>query len=302
MVDENHSDVLGESPEGVAPPVLIAGGEGQLGRELARAGGASVLALGRLRLDLEDAASIERCLDRQRPQAVINCAAYTQVDRAESEPERCRAVNVEAVRRLAVGCERRGIRLVHVSTDYVFGGPGRRPRREDEEPSPRGVYAVSKRDGELAALESCSRVCVVRTCGLYDPVSVDGTTNFVKTMLRLGRERQSLRIVRDQRCTPTYVRDLAPALLYVAASQVSGVLHVTNLGETTWYDFAGEIFGLAGVSIELEAITSEQYGAPAPRPSYSVLSCERYERLGGPALRGWKEALAAALVDPEAPG
>ena len=233
---------------------------------------------------------------------MINCAAYTQVDKAESEPDRCRAVNAGAVANLVRACERLDCPLVQISTDYVFGAkpPQPRPWREDDPPSPQGVYARTKIEGEQIAA-GYPRHLIVRTCGLYARRCNQRAANFVKTMLRLGGTRPELSVVNDQYCTPTYVPHLARAILFLLGAKGSpapwGTYHVTNTGQTTWHEMAVDIFRLAGMKVVVRPITTAQYRAAAARPSYSVLDTSAYHRLGGPAMPDWKAALAEYFAE-----
>ena len=198
-----------------------------------------------------------------RPAIVVNCAAYTQVDRAETDAALCHRVNCHVVEVLARVCNDLGANLVQISTDYVVGGgPSRtRPFSEAEAPAPVGVYARSKLAGERAAAAS-HRHLIVRTCGLYGT----GGHNFVETMLRLSKNQSQLRVVDDQRCTPSYVEHVARGIEYLVDSGHQGLFHVVNGGETTWYDFAVEIFRQAGLAVALERINTEQYAATARSP------------------------------------
>jgi dTDP-4-dehydrorhamnose reductase len=187
--------------------------------------------------------------------------------------------------------------LVQISTDYVFGGDAARrtPYRESDEPSPLGVYGWSKLEGERRAAGWAKHV-IVRTCGLYGPAAPRSGGNFVATMLRLGRQRGRLRVVADQCCTPTYVPHLAGAIRFLLGVGAPGLYHVVNAGATTWHDFAAEIFRQAGLAVSLEPITAAQYGAPAPRPAYSVLDTGKYHALpGAPPMPAWQKALAEYL-------
>ena len=278
--------------------IAVTGAYGQLGGELCRQLGAAAIPLDIDTLDLTDGPSVTERMLALRPEVIVNCAAYTQVDKAESEPERCRAVNAVAVEYLAQACGRLDCPLVQISTDYVFGAGATAPRpwREDDPPSPQGVYARTKLEGEQAAARHPKHL-IVRTCGLYAHPSDSRAMNFVRTMLRLGATRPELRIVADQHCTPTYVPHLARAIAFLVGatggrSAPWGTYHVTNTGQTTWFDFAAEIFRQAGIEVSLRPITTAEYGAPASRPSYSVLDTTAYHRLGGPAMADWKAALA----------
>jgi dTDP-4-dehydrorhamnose reductase len=283
--------------------IAVTGAYGQLGGELCRLLGSNALPLDIDTLDLTDGPAIGRRLDDLRPRAVINCAAYTQVDRAESEPQQCRAVNATAVEHLARACDRLDCPLVQISTDYVFGGqPDRNtPYREDEPPSPRGVYAQTKFEGEQAAARH-EKHLIVRTCGLYARPTDERAGNFVKTMLRLGRAGKELRVVADQRCTPSYVPHVAQAVLFLAGMTRGepapwGIYHVSNRGATTWYEFAAEIFRRAGIEVSLQPISTAEYAAAAPRPAYSVLDTTAYHRLGGPPMPDWRTALAEYFLE-----
>jgi len=277
--------------------ILVTGAYGQLGRELCQQIGQEALATDYDTLDLCDRPAVLAALARWRPRAVINCAAYTQVDQAEKEPERCRGVNAVAVECLAGACAELDCPLVQISTDYVFTGNRRRwrPFRESDPPEPRGVYAITKYEGEQAAAR-WSKHIIVRTCGLYARPSHAEAKNFVKTMLRLGAGGKTLRVVDDQHCTPTYVPHLAQALKFLAGITTGepapwGLYHVVNGGATTWCEFAREIFRQAGMSVAVEPITTAEYAAPAPRPAYSALDISKYHALGGPAMPEWEAGL-----------
>jgi len=283
--------------------IIVTGAYGQLGRELCRELRSQAVPLEIDTLDLTDGPAVHLTLVRLKPDAVINCAAYTQVDQAESEPERCRAVNVTAVEHLARACGELDCPLVQISTDYVFDGPPERtiPYREDDLPSPQGVYARTKLEGERAAARGAKHL-IVRTCGLYAHPTDRQAKNFVRTMLRLGARGRKLRVVSDQHCTPSYVPHVARAVLFLAGTEGSepapwGVYHVTNRGATTWYEFAVEIFRQSGMEVSLEPIRTAEYGSAAPRPAYSVLDTTAYHRLGGPAMPDWKQALAEYFAE-----
>jgi dTDP-4-dehydrorhamnose reductase len=278
--------------------ILVTGAAGQLGAELCRQLGPDAVPTDIDNLDLTDGRAVLDSMLRLAPDAVINCAAYTAVDQAESEVKRCRAANAMAVQHLADACRRVDCPLVQISTDYVFSGrpdPGR-PYREEDQPSPEGVYAQTKLEGERGAARHAKHL-IVRTCGLYARPSHQQARNFVKTVLRLAQSRPNLRVVADQFCTPSYVPHVARAALFLLGLNAAGpapwgTYHVTNRGATNWHEFACEIARLAGLSVALEAITTTEYGAAAPRPAYSVLDTTAYHRLGGPPMPDWREALA----------
>jgi dTDP-4-dehydrorhamnose reductase len=303
-------------------PIVVTGAYGQLGGELCRQLGTDAIPLDIDTLDLTDGQAVVERMLLLKPQAIVNCAAYTAVDKAENEPDRCLAVNATAVEHLVRACGMIDCPLVQISTDYVFGAAPSVPRpwREDDPPSPQGVYSETKLAGERAAA-TYPKHFILRTCGLYARPSDSRAANFVKTMLRLGSTRSELGVVTDQYCTPTYVPHLARAIRFFLASRIEprpvvapasattgrgftddppipwGIYHVTNMGQTTWRDFAVEIFRQAGMSVTVQPITTAEYGAPAARPSYSVLDTATYHRLGGPAMPDWKAALAEYFAE-----
>jgi dTDP-4-dehydrorhamnose reductase len=299
--------------------IAVTGALGQLGSELCRQIGLQAIPLDINTLDLTDGKAVLQTLLPLRPEAVINCAAYTQVDKAEKEPQLAHAVNVTAVENLVSACRQLNCPLIQISTDYVFGGeriqnsidsaiklrplvaPENHPYREDDPPSPQGVYARTKLAGERAAAQYEKHI-IVRTCGLYARASDDRAHNFVKTMLRLGSTLPKIRVVADQHCTPSYVPHVALAVLFLTGFNQPklapwGIYHVTNSGATTWYDFAVEIFKQAGMNVSLNAITTAEYAAPAARPYYSVLDTTAYHRLGGPPMPDWKTALQEYFIE-----
>lgn len=274
--------------------IAVTGSQGQLGSEFCRQLGAQGIGLDLPDLDLTDGAAVQKILLAIRPTAIVNTAAYTLVDKAEQEPAICRAINADAVEHLAGVCRQLDCPLVQISTDYVFsqGGDRKTPYRETDEPSPRGVYACAKREGELRSA-AWRKHFVVRTCGLYGRTGPRSAGNFVATMLRLARQGRALRVVDDQYCTPTYVPHLVRAIRFLLTTEAYGTYHVVNAGQTTWFRFAAEIFRLAGLQVQVEPITTAEYGAAAPRPAYSVLDIGKFLTLPGrPELPTWQEALA----------
>lgn len=275
--------------------ILVTGANGQLGRELCRQLAPPVIALSRAQLDISDEPSVQQTLHRCRPDVVINCAAYTKVDRAEEELDRCFQVNAQAVRHLARVCQRLGARFVQISTDYVFGSdtPRHHPYCESDAPQPQGIYAYSKLAGEEEATLAEHHL-IVRTCGLYGDAPQGG--NFVKTMLRLGSQRDELQVVDDQRCTPSYVAHVARGVCHLIDAKAGGLYHVVNAGSATWCEFAREIFRLTNNPVQVCPITTAQFAAAAPRPRYSVLDTTKYLRTGGPELPSWQDALQEYLA------
>lgn len=246
-------------------------------------------------VDLTNHRRVAAALDALRPGVVINAAAFTDVDRAEADPDACRAVNTAAAGHLAEVCGRLGITLVQISTDYVFGADRdrSRPYREDDPTGPVNVYGRSKRDGEALAARHANHL-IVRTCGLYAPQR-DGEPahrNFPNAILRLARRRRVLQVVDDQHCTPSYVPHVAAAILRLIEENCRGVYHVVNAGQTNWREFAAELLRQAGMKSAVHPISSATTGRPAQRPHYSVLSIEKCRaRLGQACLPTWRQAL-----------
>lgn len=273
---------------------VVLGAAGQLGRESCARLPGEVFGLTREQADLTQPENLRASLAELRPDVVVNCAAYNFVDRAESEPEAAFAVNAWGVRSLASVCRDLDCTLVHFSTDYVFGLDESRtsPYREIDAPGPVSVYGLSKLAGEYLVRATCPKHVVIRTCGLYGFRGSGGKgTNFVETMLRLAEQGKPLRVVCDQVCTPSYAADVAEATAQLLVGGGQGLYHLTDAGSCSWHEFAAVIFELAGIKANLTAITSQEYGAPARRPAYSVLA----SRL--PPLRPWREALKAYLQE-----
>lgn len=281
--------------------VLLTGAGGQLGQALQGWAPADVtlLALDSRALDISAAKQVERQVAEFQPQLIINAAAYTQVDRAESEPEKAFAVNAEGPRLLARAADA-GTRFIHVSTDFVFDGQGSEPYAPSATPAPLGVYGRSKLAGEQAVLAAKpSGSLVLRTAWVYSP----GGHNFLLTMLRLMATRDSLSVVDDQRGTPTSAASLARAIWELSErSPAEGVLHWTDAGETTWHGFALEIqrralaHGLLKRAVPIQPIATTDYPTPARRPTYSVLDKSCTETLLGRGARPWQEELDAVLA------
>jgi dTDP-4-dehydrorhamnose reductase len=242
--------------------------------------------------DVADAQAVAATFERLRPTLLINCAAYTKVDLAEKEREAAHRANAIGPGVLAAECRRHGTALVHFSTDYVFDGSIRRPLRPEDPVGPQSAYGQSKLEGERAIQASLpARWLIVRTAWLYGP----GGPNFVQTMLNVARAGKPLRVVNDQVGSPTYTFDLAGATLNLLDRGASGVWHVSNSGETTWFDFARAIFEAWGLSPDLQPTTSAQWKATKPdsavRPAYSVFDLTPLTQLLGRPMRSWREAL-----------
>ncbi|WP_397568717.1 dTDP-4-dehydrorhamnose reductase [Schlesneria sp. T3-172] len=282
--------------------VAVIGARGQLGSDLVARLGAQAIPLGHADIDISDAASVTSVLDRERPNAVINCAAYNFVDKAETEREAAMLTNRRGPGLLADYCREHDLKLVHVGTDYVYDGrTGNRPWKEEDEPLPISTYAASKYAGEQLVRAHCPRHFVVRTCGLYGRNAMHGKGNFVETMLRLGRERPELKVVEDQRCTPTATANLASAILDLVKTEEYGLYHATNAGSCSWYEFAKEIMRQSHLPTNVIPITTAEYGARARRPHYSVLDCSKLERVLGWNMPTWQEALATYLIERQRP-
>lgn len=278
--------------------VLVVGAGGQLGRDLVPrllAEGHSVTALSHAELDIADRDGVLRTLRGRGFARLVNCAAYTKVDEAEKEPELAFRVNRDGPAILAGACAEEGISLCHVSTDFVFGqNPSEPPRpwTEDDLPQPRGVYAESKRAGELACLESGCRLQLVRTSWLFGGEG----PNFPLTICRVGRARDELKVVADQVGTPTWTGDLATALVRLLDLRGTGVFHLSGSGSTTWYHFAQAILEEVGIAARVRPATTAEWGAPAPRPRYSVLENRRWRKLGMPPLPAWQQGLVSYVA------
>ncbi|MCL2670592.1 MAG: dTDP-4-dehydrorhamnose reductase [Clostridiales bacterium] len=242
-------------------------------------------------LDITDAAQVSAFAQAARPHLLINCAAYTAVDVAESNENTAYAINATAVENLARAAQTVGAKFVHISTDYVFDGRGDRPYTEADTPNPQTAYGRGKIAGEGLVFSACDKAFVLRTAWLYGETG----SNFVKTMLKKGRELGALRVVSDQHGCPTNAADLAFFLLLLAATENYGLYHCTGAGETTWYDFAREILRLGKVAATLTPCTTAEYRTAAARPAYSALDCGKLEKTLDRRMPCWKEALAAFL-------
>ena len=284
--------------------IAVVGATGQLGSELLSLWGDRAVGLTRDQLDLADPSTVEATLEATGARVVVNAAAFNQVDLAESESATAMEVNSQGPRRLARWCASQGLRLVHVSSDFVFGVDSSRdsPYTESDETGPLGAYAVSKLGGELHVRSGCPDHLVVRTCGLYGHAARrrERGGNFVETMLRLAGGGGPLRVVDDQRCTPTSTVVLAAAIDALIESGSTGLYHATCSGSTTWCGFAREIFERSGLDVEVEAITTAEFGAAAPRPGYSVLDCSRLVRDTGYSPPVWQDALTRYLATRDA--
>jgi len=282
--------------------VLVVGAGGQLGQELQRTVPADAMCvpMTRAQLNIADASVVAECLAAATPQVVINAAAYTAVDKAESEPEAAHRGNAEGPGILAQACSQQGIRLIHISTDFVFDGTSSQPYRPEASTAPLGEYGRSKRAGELAVQSAQPEALILRTGWVYSSFG----SNFVKTMLRLMGERDELAVVTDQVGTPTWAHGLATAVWAAAARpQLHGIYHWSDAGVCSWYDFAVAIceealaLGLLSRAIKIRPIPAAEYPTPAQRPAYSVL--DKTASWRDFALEGvhWRAQLRAMLAD-----
>jgi dTDP-4-dehydrorhamnose reductase len=282
----------------VSERILITGGGGQLASDLEAQlqGGAEVLAPPRAELDITDDAAVAAAFAGLRPTLVFNCAAFHNVEVCEREEDTAFAVNARAVKRLAQRCAEADARFIHLSTNYVFDGTAAEPYDEDALPSPRSIYAISKLAGEHAALAYAPDALVVRTAGLYGlHGSASKGGNFVTRMIARAREQGALKVVADQALTPTFTADLAAGILAAVDAGVTGVLHVTNSGATSWHGFTEAIMQLAGVDVPVEAGTTTIAPGAADRPLNGVLRSPASERAGLAPLRPWRDALTDYL-------
>ena len=268
--------------------ILITGSNGQLGRELAEilpGRGHETVALSRGELDVADPEAVERTVELHSPELVVNSAAYTNVDLCETELDLAYSINALGPRNLAQVCERLGCELMHVSTNYVFDGERDLPYEPIDPPNPISAYGRTKLAGEEYVKHLMNRWYIVRSAGVYGRGH-----NFVRTMLRVAAERDTLKVKDDEFISPTYARDLAEGIAEILEAGHYGLYHLTNAGSCSWYEFTQEIFRLAGVEVEVVPIPGSEYPLPAARPANGVLSS-----LGSFELRHWREALADYL-------
>ncbi len=275
--------------------VLVTGAAGQLAHAIRRTWTAHDLFLPEESvLDLSKEAAIHSVVSNVRPDVVINCGAFTQVDRCEAEADLALLINGTAVGWLAEACEAQKAMLIQISTDYVFDGTGTRPYREDDPTNPMSVYGRTKLEGERQAAR-CSRHLIARTSWLYDAWG----KNFFNTMLNAEVQGKALRVVDDQRGAPTTCRALSRQLKVAVEQDWQGLVHMTCQGETTWYGFAEAIFAAKGITADLHPCTTADYPTPAHRPAYSVLDAAYRRSLGPDLMPLWRDALAEIVKDPE---
>lgn len=274
--------------------ILVTGAKGQLGQELREVASAEWLFTDVEELDICSKAAVRDYVLDNGVGTIVNCAAYTNVDRAEEEPEVAKRVNGDAVAMLAEVARECGVKVIHISTDYLFGGETfTEPIDEDTEPKPLGVYGRTKLMGERAIIESGCSYVILRTAWLYSTYGA----NFVKTIMRLSAEREELRVVNDQIGTPTYARDLALVIRDICDSgvEVEGIYNYTNEGAISWYDFACAIVEIAGHNCRVVPCTTAEYGANAARPAYSVLDKQKIRGVIHRDIPAWRASLEECI-------
>lgn len=281
--------------------ILVTGCKGQLGTELQKIAARDTqhrwVFTDVDTLDICNKAAVETCFDEQRIDACINCAAYTAVDKAEDEPELATLINAFAPKVLAEACLRHDALLIHISTDYVFGGDANKPYMVDDPINPQSVYGSTKAEGERLIRESGCNYMIVRTAWLYSSVG----KNFVKTMLMLGDTKEEINVVADQKGCPTWAHDLAVALVTLlnknGKNEVHETFHFTNEGQITWHDFATTIMELGRKNCKVNPITTDQYPTKAKRPAYSVLDLNKIKAYAGIEIPNWRESLEKCMEE-----
>jgi len=285
--------------------ILVTGASGQLGRSLQAIihdhPQYTVTFANREMLDLSKPTTVNSFFSKNRFDLIINCAAYTAVDKAESEPEIANVINHLAVKQLAEIAVQQQAKLIHISTDYVYSGQQHRPYIETDEVEPQGVYGKTKLAGEKAVLQAMpTNALIIRTSWVYSEFG----NNFVKTMLKLGEQRDELNVIFDQVGTPTYAGDLAQAIMHIIQSKAfnlsifeTNIYHFSNEGVCSWYDFAKTIFELRGIECYVSPIETKDYPTPASRPAYSVLNKAKIKQVYEMRIPYWKEVLMAALLE-----
>ncbi|MBB5324211.1 dTDP-4-dehydrorhamnose reductase [Anoxybacillus tepidamans] len=274
--------------------IVVTGANGQLGQELVRQlqqTNFELYSFTKSDLDITNESIVNEVITKIKPDIIINAAAYTKVDQAEIEEETAYLVNAFGQRSLAVAAEKVGAKICYISTDYVFDGNSAIPYREYDQTNPLGVYGKSKLVGEELTKSLCSRYFIVRTAWVYGEFG----QNFVKTMLRLAKEKEEIGVVNDQIGSPTYTVDLAHFIIELVQTEKFGIYHATNSEACSWYEFAKAIFEESNIKVKVNPITTEQFPRPAARPKYSVLDNFAMKVNGFPMLRHWREALKEFL-------
>lgn len=276
--------------------ILVTGVKGQLGYDVVREGesrGLEMFGTDVDNMDITDAGQVKQVIEDYKPDAVIHCAAYTAVDAAEDNRELCRKINVDGTRNIAEVCKTMDIPMMYFSTDYIFNGRGENFWKEDDEKQPLNVYGQTKYEGELAVQELIQKYFILRISWVF---GVNGN-NFIKTMLRLGKERGAVGVVSDQIGSPTYTYDLARLVIDMIQTDKYGAYHVTNDGLCSWYEFACEIFKQAGLDVKVTPLTTAEYPAKAARPFNSRMSKDKLVNAGFEMLPSWQDALERYLKE-----
>ncbi len=276
--------------------ILVTGAQGQLGHDVVlrlNQLGHEPFATDRSTLDITDSQQVEAFFEAEKPDAVIHCAAYTAVDKAEAERKLCTLINITGSENIAVAAEKHGAKMLYVSTDYVFGGAGTEPYEVNSEKAPVNHYGATKLKGENAVIKNCKRHFIVRTSWVF---GVNGK-NFVKTMLFIGSKKNEISVVNDQVGSPTFTRDLAKLICDMIVTEKYGVYHATNEGFCSWYDFAKKIMELSGTECEVKPISTGEYPCAALRPANSRLSKASLDEAGFERLPDWQTALEQYLAE-----
>ncbi len=281
--------------------VLVTGASGQLGTDLCKVlTDSELIPLTHKDIEISDMSSVKQVLTKYKPDVIVNTAAYVRVDDCEDEKEKAFKVNALGARNVAVVAQELGARLVHLSTDYVFGGEGEprtTPYTEFDTPVPLSIYGKSKLAGENFVRHFCLRHFIVRASALFGIAGSSGKGgNFIETMLRLAREHDELKVVNDQVLSPTYTSDLARKIAQLIETEFYGIFHITNRGACSWYKFTVQILKLTGIKTPVVPITSDQYPQKARRPRYSVLDNSHLRLLGMDDMKSWQEALKDYLI------
>lgn len=282
--------------------VAITGANGQLGTDVCRTlSDFEMVPLTDKDIEISSMGSVKQVLEKHKPDVIINTAAYVRVDDCETEQDKAFSVNALGAKNMAVVAQQIQARLIHISTDYVFGGeaePQNTPYTEFDTPVPISIYGKSKLAGEYFVRDFCHKYFIIRTSGLFGVAGSMGKGgNFVETMLNLGKERDELRVVNDQIFSPTYTKDLAIKIAQLIQTEYYGTFHITNRDTCSWYEFTTEILKLAGLQTPVIPITSDQYPQKARRPRFSVLDSYHLRLLGMDDMRSWREALEDYLKE-----
>ncbi len=276
--------------------IIVTGSKGQLGSDVMlelQKNGIEPIGTDLPELDITDGAAVENFIAESRADAVIHCAAFTNVDIAETERETCKRINVDGTLNIARSCSKHGIKMLYLSTDYVFGGDGETPFETDSPTNPCNYYGETKLAGEKAVMENCEKYFIIRISWVFG----ENGKNFVKTMLRLSKERSEITVVNDQTGSPTYTKDLATLLCQMAMSEKYGIYHATNEGFCSWAEFAAKIMELSGSKTQIIPIPSSEYKSVAARPANSRLSKKALDIGGFARLPHWQNALERFLKE-----